>query len=81
MTTTGRFPVLARAEAKIFSRSGVRRAEIHAVETNESASSVSIKFRELAVRDLFNWHRPATIDQTGDESCAKSIVDIYDRHI
>ena len=37
MTITGRLPVLARAEAKICSRLGVRRAEMHALETNENA--------------------------------------------
>jgi hypothetical protein len=81
MTITGRFPVLDRAAAKICSRLGLRRAEMHALETSDSARRVSTKCRELANRGLFNWHRPATINETRDKPCAKSVVDIYHRHI
>lgn len=81
MTMTGRFPVLNRAEAKICSRLGVRRAEMQALETSESASRVSIKRREFANRDLLNWHRPATIDKACNEPRSKTVVDVYHRHV
>src|SRR5215213_2313085 len=76
MTTTGRFPVLDFAAAKICSRLGVRRAEIHPLETSDRAIKVSSKRRELAIRGLVNGHRPTAIDQARHEPCAKSVVDI-----
>ena len=81
MTMTGRFPVRERAEAKICSRLGVRRAEIHALETSDSAIRLSSKCRGLAIRGLLNWHRPAAIDQARDEPRAKSVVDIHYSHV
>lgn len=78
MTITGRFPARERAEAKIRSRLGVRRAEMQALETRERAIRVKTKCRELAVRGLFNWHRPTTIDEARDEPCTKAVVDVYD---
>ena len=81
MTMTGRFPVRVRAEAKICSRFGVRRAEMQALETNERAIRVKTKCRELAVRGLFNWHRPTTIDEARDEPCTKPVVDVHDRDV
>jgi hypothetical protein len=45
MTITGRFPVRVRAVAKICSRLGVRRAEIHALETREAAIRIKINRR------------------------------------
>ena len=77
MTITGRFPVLARADAKMCSRLGVRRADIHALETSENARRATTNCRGFATRDLFNWHRPTTIDETRNESCAKSVVDVH----
>ena len=80
MTITGRLPVLALAVAKMFSRLGVRRAEIHAVETRETTIRVEIKYRERA-GDLFNGHRPATIDEARNKSSTKAVVDINDSYI
>src|SRR6185369_744943 len=76
MTITGRFPVRARAEAKMCSRLGVRRAEIHALETRESAIRTKNKCRERSIGGLVNWHRPTTINKTRDESGAKAVIDI-----
>jgi hypothetical protein len=81
MTMTGRFPVRERAVAKICWRLGVRRAEIHALETRDSAIRLRSKCREFAIRGLLNWHRPAAIDQAGNETRAKSIVDVYYSHV
>jgi len=81
MTITGRFPVWARAEAKMCSRSGVRRAEMHALETIERRIRVKIKNRGRAGPGLFNGHRPATIDQTRDKAGAKTVVDVYDSDV
>src|SRR6185503_2616681 len=81
MTITGRFPVRARAVAKMCSRLGVRRAEIHALETREAAIRIKIKRRECATDVLFNGHRPATIDETRDKTCAEAVVDVYHRHV
>ena len=63
------------------SRLGVRRAEMQALETSDNAMKVSSKWRELATRGLFNWHRPATIDEARDEACPKPVVDIYHCHV
>jgi hypothetical protein len=79
MTITGRFPVLERAEAKMCSRLGVRRAEMHALETSENARRVITKCRELAT--LFNWHRPATIDEARNEPRAEAVVDVHYGHV
>src|SRR5215216_611374 len=73
MTITGRFPDLARADAKMCSRLGVRRAEVHALDTSESTIRVKSKCRER----LVNGHRPTTIDEARDKPCAKAVVDIY----
>jgi hypothetical protein len=43
ITITGRLPLLDRAAAKMFSRLGVRRAEIHAFETTETIIRVEIR--------------------------------------
>ena len=79
MTITGRFPVLARADAKICSRLGVRRAEMHALETSERARRVISKCRKSG--DLFNWHRPPTIDEARHEPRAKAVVDVNHGHV
>ena len=63
------------------SRLGVRRAEMHALETSESAMRVISKCREFATRDLFNGHRPTTIDETRNEPRAKTVVDIHHGHV
>src|ERR1700752_4515692 len=76
MTITGRFPVLAPAEAKMCSRLGVRRAEIHALETSESAIRTKRIRRDRSTGALVNWHRPTTINETRDKSCAKPVIDI-----
>src|ERR1044071_9788179 len=81
MTITGRFPVLERAVAKMCSRFGVRRAEIHALETRDVAIRIKTKRRECATADLLNGHRPATIDEARDKACAEAVVDVYDSHI
>src|ERR1041385_1045066 len=81
MTITGRFPVLVRAAAKMASRLGVWRAEIHALVTRDVAMRIKIKRRECATADLFNGHRPATIDEARDEACAESVIDVHDSHI
>ena len=81
MTMTGRFPVRARADAKMCSRFGVRFAEMHALETSDSARRVITKCRELAIRLLFNWHRPATIDEARNEARAKAVVDVHHGHV
>ena len=79
MTITGRFPVLARADAKMCSRFGVRRAEMHALETSERARRVINKCRKFG--GLFNWHRPPTIDEARNEPRAKAVVDVYYGHV
>src|ERR1043165_5779030 len=81
MTITGRLPVLERAVAKMCSRFGVRRAEIHALETNETVSSIERSWRDVATDRLFNGHRPATIDEACDKACAEAVVDVHDSHI
>lgn len=81
ITMTGRLPVLDLAVAKICSRSGVRRAEMHALETSETRIRVEIKNRLWANGDLFNGHRPATIDEARDKSSTKAVVDINDRNV
>lgn len=63
------------------SRLGVRFAEIHALETSESARSVITKRREFATRGLFNRHRPTTIDEARDEPRAKTVVDVNHGHV
>ena len=80
MTITGRLPVLALAVAKMFSRFGVRRAEIHALEISETTIRVEIKYRERA-SDLFNGHRPATIDEARNKASTKAVVDINDSYV
>ena len=81
MTTTGRFPVFARAAAKMCSRLGVRFAEIQALETSESAMRERSRLRVCPLGGLFNWHRPAAIDQTCDKARAETVVDVDDGHI
>src|SRR5215203_1254657 len=81
MTMTGRFPLRARAAAKMCSRFGVRRAEMHALETRESAIRLSSNCFERASGRLFNGHRPTTIDQAGDKPRAEAVVDIHHRHV
>jgi len=81
MTITGRFPVRARAEAKMCSRLGVRRAEIHALETSESAIRIKRKCRARSTGGLVNWYRPTTINEARYESCAKAVVDIHHSYI
>jgi hypothetical protein len=80
ITITGRLPVLVLAVAKMFSRLGVRRAEIHPLETTETTIRVKIKYRERA-SDLFNGHRPATIDEACNKAGTKAVVDINDSYI
>lgn len=62
MTMTGRFPVLCLADAKMCSRLGVRRAEMQAEETSDSAIRLKSKERERKLSGLVNRHRPTTID-------------------
>src|ERR1041385_5428519 len=69
MTITGRFPVRARAVAKMCSRLGVRRAEIHALETSETVIRINSSWRDLGTDRLFNGHRPTTIDEARDKAC------------
>jgi len=64
----------------MFSRFGVRRAEIHAFETSETTIKVEIKYRERA-SGLFNGHRPAAIDEARNKAGAKAVVDINDSYI
>ena len=78
---TGRLPVLDLAVAKICSRSGVRRAEMHALDTNETRIRVEIKYCLWANGDLINGHRPATIDEARDKSSTKAVVDINDSNV
>ena len=59
----------------------MRFAEMHALETSESATSGIIKRREFATRDLFNRHRPTTIDEARNEPRAKTVVDVYNSHV
>src|SRR5262245_36600213 len=80
-TITGRFPVLARAEAKMCSRLGVRRAEIHALETSETVIRTKRRYRERSTEGLLNWHRPTAINETRDESCAEAVIDIHHRDV
>src|SRR6185369_3390568 len=81
ITITGRFPVLARAVAKMCSRLGVRRAEMQPLETSETAIKTKIRWREQPTAGLFNGHRPATIDEARDKSCAEAVVDIHHSHV
>ena len=81
MTITGRFPLLDRAAVKICWRLGVRRAEMHELETSERAMRMSKRWRECARVELFNGHRPATIYQTRDKSSAKAIVYVDNRYV
>ena len=81
MTITGRFPVLARAEAKMCSRFGIRRAEIHPLETNESAIRTKSRCLEPSIGGLVNWHRPTTINEARDKTGAKAVIDIHHSHI
>src|SRR6185369_16652269 len=81
ITITGRFPVRARAAAKMCSRLGVRRAEMHALETRETEIRMKTKRREYATADLFNGHRPATIDEARHKSCAEAVVDVHHGHV
>jgi hypothetical protein len=78
---TGRFPVLDRAAAKMCSRFGVRLGEVHALETSDSAMRLMTSRRECLIGDLFNWHRPATIYQTGHKPSAKAVVDVHHGHV
>ncbi len=64
----------------MFSRLGVRRAEIHALEINETTIRVEIKYLERA-SDLFNGHRPATIDEARYKASTKAVVDINDSYV
>ena len=64
----------------MFSRFGVRRAEIHALEISETTIRVEIKYREPA-SDLFNGHRPATIDEACNKAGTKAVVDINDSYV
>ena len=81
ITITGRLPVLALAVAKMFSRFGVRRAEMHALETSDNEMRPINKYRERANEDLFNGHRPAAIDEARNKAGTKAVVDINDSYI
>ena len=59
------------------SRFGVRRAEIHALDTSESTIRLKSICRERASGGLFNGHRPTTIDEARDKPGAKAVVDIH----
>ena len=63
------------------SRLGVRRAEIHALETSERMIRLKSICRERATGNLFNGHRPTTIDETRDKPGAKAVVDIHYGHV
>jgi hypothetical protein len=63
------------------SRLGVRFAEMHALETSESARRAIIERWEFATRGLFNRHRPTTIDEACDEPRAKTVVDVNHGHV
>ena len=63
------------------SRFGVRRAEMHALETSESTIRLKTNCRERATENLFNGHRPTTIDETRDKPGAKAVVDIHHRYV
>ena len=80
MTITGRLPVLALAVAKMFSRFGVRRAEIHALEISETTIRMESKYC-LRVTGLFHGHRPAAIDKARNKAGAKAVVDINDSYV
>ena len=69
-----------RAEAKMCSRLGVRFAEIQPLEISESARRAITK-REFSTRDLFNGHRPTTIDEACNEPRAKTVVDVHHGHV
>ena len=62
------------------SRFGVRFAEMQALEISESARRVITK-GEFATRDLFNGHRPTTIDEARNEPRAKTVVDVHHSHV
>src|SRR5690348_3488067 len=76
ITITGRLPVRALAVVKICARLGVRRAEMHALETSETTIRVEIKYCLRAIGDLINGHRPATIDEARYKASTKAVVDI-----
>ena len=63
------------------SRSGVRRAEIHALEISASTMRARSECCERAADGLFNGHRPATIDEARDKAGAKAVVDVHDGHV
>lgn len=69
-----------RADAKMCSRLGVRLAEMQALEISENARRVITK-REFATCDLFNGHRPTTIDEARNEPRAKTVVDVHHGHV
>jgi len=73
-------PLLALAVAKMFSRLGVRRAEIHALEISETTIRVESKYC-LRASDLFNGNRPATIDEARNKAGTKAVVDINDSYV
>jgi hypothetical protein len=62
----------------MFSRFGVRRAEMHALETSDKEMRLIKKYRE---RRLFNGHRPAAIDEAGNKAGTKAVVDINDSYV
>src|ERR1044072_9309359 len=76
MMMTARFPLRARAAAKMCSRLGVRRGVMLALESSESAIRLSNNCFERAGGRLFNGPRPTTIDQAGYKPRAKAVVDI-----
>src|ERR1041385_3632037 len=81
MTITGGLPVLALAVAKMFSRLGVRRAEMQPLETSETRIRVEMKYREWGMGRLFNGHRPAAVDEARNKACTKAVVDINDSNV
>ena len=81
MTITGRLPVLDLAVAKMFSRLGVRRAEMQPLEISETKIRVEVKNRERVSGRLFNGHRPAAVDEARDKTCTKAVVDINDSNV
>ena len=62
------------------SRLGVRRAEIQPLEISASRRRVITKW-EFATRNLFNGHRPTTIDEARNEPRAKTVVDVHHGHV
>ena len=51
------------------------------LETSESKMRLKAKYRERASGNLFNGHRPATIDEACDKTGAKAVVDINDSNV